>query len=106
MARWTPGWSTLQGVTLKSFAFCISPGTAVAVERSRAEYFLRSGFGGTVSDVTASSPEATGESFHFSYTYNRKDYSDWSDHQINMPGLPFGLPMVKDDEAHSKDPSG
>jgi len=62
------------------------------------------GFAGTVSDVTATSPEATGESFHFSYTYNRKDYSDWSDHQISMPGLPFGLPMVKDDDAHSKDP--
>jgi tetratricopeptide (TPR) repeat protein len=62
------------------------------------------GFAGTVSDVSASAPEATGEPFRFSYTYNRKDYPDWSTHQITVPGLSFAMPQVKDDEAHSKDP--
>jgi hypothetical protein len=40
------------------------------------------GFAGTVSDVTASSPEATSEPFRFSYHYHRKDYPDWENQQI------------------------
>lgn len=34
------------------------------------------GFAGTVSDVDASVPEATDQPFHFSYSYNRKNYPD------------------------------
>ena len=59
------------------------------------------GFGGTVSDVTASSPEATSTPFRFSYTYVRKDYPDWADHQIVAPGLPFYMPTPDDDAAPS-----
>jgi tetratricopeptide (TPR) repeat protein/transglutaminase-like putative cysteine protease len=59
------------------------------------------GFAGTVSDVTASAPEALAEPFHFSYSYNRKDYPDWSNHQFTVPGLPFFMPQLKDD---AKDP--
>jgi len=59
------------------------------------------GFAGTVSDVTASSPEATSTPFRFSYTYVRKDYPDWADHQIVAPGLPFYLPTLDDDAAPS-----
>jgi tetratricopeptide (TPR) repeat protein/transglutaminase-like putative cysteine protease len=56
------------------------------------------GYEGTVSDVSASTPEAIGEPFHFSYSYNRKDYPDWkSDHHFTVPGLPFYLPPVRDD---------
>ena len=55
------------------------------------------GYSGTVSDVSASTPEAIGEPFHFSYSYNRKDYPDWSNHQFTVPGLPFYLPSLKDD---------
>ena len=56
------------------------------------------GYSGTVSDVSASTPEAIGEPFHFSYSYNRKDYPDWkSDHQFTVPGLPFFMPPVRDD---------
>jgi hypothetical protein len=62
------------------------------------------GFAGTVSDVTASVPEGTTDPVRFSYVYNRKNYSDWSEHQISMPGLPFSMPEVKQDEAHAKDP--
>ncbi|HSZ20962.1 MAG TPA: DUF3857 domain-containing protein [Candidatus Acidoferrum sp.] len=61
-------------------------------------------FAGTVSEVTASSPENTAGPFHFSYSYNRKDYPDWSTHQITVPGLPFSLPQVSEEEAHAKDP--
>ena len=62
------------------------------------------GFGGTVSDVTASSPEDTTSPVRFTYTYNRKNYSDWSEHRISLPGIPFSLPAMKEDEAHAKDP--
>ena len=56
------------------------------------------GYSGTVSDVNASTPEAIGEPFHFSYSYNRKDYPTWkSDHQFTVPGLPFYMPPVRDD---------
>ena len=61
-------------------------------------------FAGTVSDVTASSPESTVAPFHFSYNYNRKDYPDWSTHQITVPGLPFSLPQVSEEDSHAKDP--
>ncbi len=55
-------------------------------------------FAGTVGDVSASTPEAISEPFHFSYSYNRKDYPDWkSDHHFTVPGLPFYLPPVRDD---------
>ncbi|MGB9205411.1 MAG: DUF3857 domain-containing protein [Terriglobales bacterium] len=56
------------------------------------------GYSGTVSDVSASTPEAIGEPFHFSYSYSRKDYPDWkSDHHFTVPGLPFYMPPVRDD---------
>jgi tetratricopeptide (TPR) repeat protein len=48
-----------------------------------------SGFGGEVSEVSASTPEKTDEAFHFSYNYKRKDYSDWSNRRITPP-----LPMI------------
>jgi tetratricopeptide (TPR) repeat protein len=55
------------------------------------------GYSGTASDVSATKPEAINEPFHFSYSYNRKDYPDWSNHQLTVPGLPFYMPTVKDD---------
>jgi tetratricopeptide (TPR) repeat protein len=59
------------------------------------------GFAGTVSDVNASIPEATGNPFHFSYSYNRKDYPNWkSDRQFTVPGLPFAMPPVRDDASY------
>jgi len=57
------------------------------------------GFAGIVSEVTASAPELIVEPFHFSYSYNRKDYPDWSNHQFTVPGLPFFMPTLKDDAA-------
>jgi tetratricopeptide (TPR) repeat protein/transglutaminase-like putative cysteine protease len=56
------------------------------------------GYAGTVSDVSAGTPDAIGEPFHFSYSYNRKDYPTWmSDQQFTVPGLPFYMPPVRDD---------
>jgi tetratricopeptide (TPR) repeat protein len=55
------------------------------------------GYSGTVSDVTASAPEIVTEPFHFTYSYNRKDYPDWSNHQFTVPGLPFLMPALRDD---------
>jgi tetratricopeptide (TPR) repeat protein len=44
-----------------------------------------SGFGGEVSDVTASMPEATEVPLHFSYTYKRKNYPGWEKRRIRAP---------------------
>ncbi len=49
------------------------------------------GFGGEVSNVQASSPEDTIKPFTFSYDYTRKNYSDWSNHQIIAPLPPIGV---------------
>ena len=62
------------------------------------------GFAGTVSDVNATSPEDTRSPFEFSYSYDRKDYPDWSNHRITMPGMRLSVPAVKDDDAGSKTP--
>ena len=61
----------------------------------------RMGFAGTVSDITAGKPEAVSEPFHFSYSYNRKDYPDWkSDQRILVPGAPLYLPPLRDDATY------
>lgn len=62
-----------------------------------------SGFGGTVSNVEVSAPEATDAPFRFSYDYNRKEYSDWANHRISMPCPPFGLPVLKDEQDEKRD---
>lgn len=56
------------------------------------------GFSGTVSDVIATRPENTEEPFHIVYSYNRKDYSDWSDKQITPPLPSFSLTAPVDDD--------
>jgi tetratricopeptide (TPR) repeat protein len=54
------------------------------------------GFAGDVSDVTAGTPEKIDEAFHFSYTYTRKEYPDWSNHRISSPLPPILLPAAAD----------
>jgi tetratricopeptide (TPR) repeat protein/transglutaminase-like putative cysteine protease len=61
------------------------------------------GFGGEVSEVSASAPEKTDEAFHISYNYKRKDYSDWSNRRISPPLPMISLPNPGDEE--SKPPS-
>ena len=55
-----------------------------------------SGFGGEVSEVSASTPEKTDEAFHINYNYKRKDYSDWSNHRITLPLPMISLPDLGD----------
>ena len=55
-----------------------------------------SGFGGEVSDATASSPEKTDEAFRIEYTYTRKDFGDWANRRIVGPLPVLGLPMPDD----------
>ena len=62
------------------------------------------GFAGTVSEVNAGPPEITTDAYHFTYSYDRKDYPDWSSHQVTIPGLQVGLPQVKEEDAKSKGP--
>lgn len=49
------------------------------------------GFGGEVSNVTASTPEETAKPFQYAYDYTRKEYSDWKDRLIAPPMPPFGI---------------
>jgi cytochrome c-type biogenesis protein CcmH/NrfG/transglutaminase-like putative cysteine protease len=59
------------------------------------------GYAGTVSDINASKPETVSEPFHFTYSYNRKDYPDWkTDQRIVIPSVPFFLPPVRDDASY------
>lgn len=50
------------------------------------------GFGGTVSNVTAGDPAATDKPFEYSYDYTRKNFGDWANRRI-VPALPF-LPLA------------
>lgn len=62
------------------------------------------GFGGTVSDVTATSPEATDKPFEIAYSYKREKYSDWENRQISPPFPPIFIPDVSDDKDASTKP--
>jgi tetratricopeptide (TPR) repeat protein len=55
-----------------------------------------SGFGGDVSDVSASSVENIEQPFHISYKYARKDYSDWENHRTGPPLPVLYLPDIKE----------
>ena len=55
------------------------------------------GFGGEVSDVSASQPDKTDEPWHISYSYKRKDYPDWANKHLNPPLPPIVLPVYVDD---------
>jgi len=56
------------------------------------------GFGGEVSEVTASSPEKTDEPFHFSYKYTRKAFGDWENRRILSPLPAISLPAPSDED--------
>jgi tetratricopeptide (TPR) repeat protein/transglutaminase-like putative cysteine protease len=62
------------------------------------------GYGGTVSDVMAASPEATDIPFKLDYTYTRKEFGDWANRSIISP-LPFlFLPPVPEDADKKTNP--
>lgn len=68
------------------------------------QFVGRLGFGGTVSEVTASQPEDTKEPFKVSYSYHRVKYSDWEDRRITLPFPPFFLPELPEKEKTLKEP--
>jgi tetratricopeptide (TPR) repeat protein len=59
-----------------------------------------SGFAGEVSEVSAGSPENLDQPFRFSYTYNRKDYPDWSNRRISSPLPPILNPIPDNKPSH------
>jgi len=63
------------------------------------------GFGGEVSEVTASSPEKTDEAFHLSYTYTRKEFGDWPNRRILAPEPVISLPSPDEEESLPPGPS-
>lgn len=59
---------------------------------------LAIGFGGEVSEVTASSPEKVDEPFHLAYKYTRKTFGDWANRRT-LSALPMiTLTAPSDDE--------
>jgi tetratricopeptide (TPR) repeat protein/transglutaminase-like putative cysteine protease len=62
------------------------------------------GFGGEVSEVTASSPEKTQQPFHFTYKYTRKEYADWPNRRILAPSPVISLPSPPDEPLSSSVP--
>lgn len=63
------------------------------------------GFGGEVSEVTASSPEKTDEPYHFSYKYTRKEFGDWANRRILSPSPMLSLPAPGDEDLLPLGPS-
>jgi Flp pilus assembly protein TadD/transglutaminase-like putative cysteine protease len=53
-------------------------------------------FGGDVSNVNMTQPDDLSKTFDMSYDYERKNYSDWENHQITPPIPPLGIEMAKD----------
>jgi tetratricopeptide (TPR) repeat protein/transglutaminase-like putative cysteine protease len=53
------------------------------------------GFAGTVSDVSATQPDAIDKPFNVKYQYHRTDYSDWEHHQITLPFGPIQMPRPR-----------
>lgn len=63
----------------------------------------RLGFGGTVTDATAASPEDTAHPFWIAFSYHRPDFSDWKNQRITLPLPPMILPELNEDQLRSKD---
>jgi hypothetical protein len=56
------------------------------------------GFGGTVSDVSASQPEDTAQPFSVSCSYHRTDFSDWKNHRITLPTPPVLIASLTEEQ--------
>jgi Flp pilus assembly protein TadD len=52
------------------------------------------GYGGTVSDVTVSSPDKTDAPFQVNYSYNRKNFGDWPNRQVPVALPLLGIPAI------------
>jgi tetratricopeptide (TPR) repeat protein len=59
-----------------------------------------SGLAGDVSEVTVSSPVETSNALKFTYTYNRKDFPQWSQRRISSPLPPILGPTPNTKPSH------
>jgi len=59
-------------------------------------FSYRLNFGGDVSNVTITPPDALDKPFQLSYDYVRKNYGDWENRQISAPMPPMGIEVTKD----------
>lgn len=62
------------------------------------------GYGGTVSDVSVSSPEDTDHPFKWTYNYTRKDFPDWKNSSLAVGLPPIQLPDADDDKQKAGQP--
>ena len=62
------------------------------------------GFGGEVSNVSASAPDETDNPFQFSYKYTKKLYGSWSNHQIPAPLPWFEIEAGASEEKKPEEP--
>jgi len=63
------------------------------------------GFGGEVSDVTASSVDKTDEPFRFSYSYTRKNYGDWDNRRVPQPMPVLAINFPNDEDSLPEGPT-
>jgi len=56
------------------------------------------GFAGTVSNIDAGNPANLDKPFHFSYDYERKNFSDWDNRRITPPLFYISVPFNEGDE--------
>jgi tetratricopeptide (TPR) repeat protein len=68
----------------------------------KVSYFF--GFGGTVSNVSASSPGDLDHPFNISYDYSRKQIGDWENHRMTAPLPPIALPGVSEEKEKASFP--
>lgn len=61
------------------------------------------GFAGTVSRVAVDNPTDTEKPFHYSYDYERKNYSDWENRRFTPPLLPVSFEDTEEQPAESID---
>lgn len=57
------------------------------------------GFGGEVSDVSATAPDDIDKPFQFAYTYTRKDYAEWPTSRHTLAALPYTTLFAAPDDA-------
>ena len=62
------------------------------------------GFGGQVSNVTASNPQDTATPFELSYDYTRKELGHWAEHRTGVPAPGFFVERAANETRKPADP--
>lgn len=93
-AEWTISGSDLEVLVRSAFRSLPMPQWKDLAQRLS----YGSGFGGEVSEVSASPPEDLTQPFRVSYKYTRKEYGDWKNLRISPPLPVMSLPDVHSDK--------